>query len=597
VFGRPCVIIITSRITHFHHTRLNVVVGPNGTGKSTILCAICLGLGGQPPLLGRADDARLFIKHEKDEATVEIELAPLEGKPVHVFKRVIDRAKGSESGKGAGEFMCLLCGCKDASSQHTSMPSLHMIGASAYFINGHKATLKDLKKIVTEVYKISIDNLCTFLPQDKVGNFSGFDKQALLIETEKSLSEHLYNTHMDLIKLEKELGDSGNNADQVQADLDEEMKQNAKLEDELKKLEEREGLIERVELLKMKRTWMIFDAKREETKLLKEMRESLKKQKKEAERGMKPIAEKHAEMEGEVNRIKSRYNTLEKKLKQDRKTFDDCNSKSANYGDAIENAMAEYQNIEAEQRRAERELEKQRARLEDLETEFKEFPDAAELEKEIAVSQRELRDTKKKIDDIKRRMRDLAEDSEVATNRRDNAARELEKVKDEKKIRLNRLFGVAKNLQEAYQFVDQNRKMFRRPVWGPVGAEVQPKSEAAAAFLEQHVSNASWKAFVVECKEDYDLLYREIRQKRKIPINIITVPVGGKLDKVDRPYSKEKFEVLKREHGFEYYLDESFTAPDAIVAALQVCVCVCVGRSNWLLWAVVLISTSFHSHV
>ena len=194
-------------------------------------------------------------------------------------------------------------------------------------------------------------------------------------------------------------------------------------------------------------------------------------------------------------------------------------------------------------------------------------------------------------------MRDLAEDSEVATNRRDNAARELEKVKDEKKIRLNRLFGVAKNLQEAYQFVDQNRKMFRRPVWGPVGAEVQPKSEAAAAFLEQHVSNASWKAFVVECKEDYDLLYREIRQKRKIPINIITVPVGGKLDKVDRPYSKEKFEVLKREHGFEYYLDESFTAPDAIVAALQVCVCVCVGRSNWLLWAVVLISTSFHSHV
>ena len=125
MFGRPFVIIITSRITHFHHTRLNVVVGPNGTGKSTILCAICLGLGGQPPLLGRADDARLFIKHEKDEATVEIELAPLEGKPVHVFKRVIDRAKGSESGKGAGEFMCLLCGCKDASSQNTSMPGNH----------------------------------------------------------------------------------------------------------------------------------------------------------------------------------------------------------------------------------------------------------------------------------------------------------------------------------------------------------------------------------------------------------------------------------------------------------------------------------------
>ncbi|KAL7447892.1 hypothetical protein ACHAWC_000188, partial [Mediolabrus comicus] len=45
-------------VEFFPGPRLNVVVGPNGTGKSTILCAICLGLGGQPPLLGRADDAR-----------------------------------------------------------------------------------------------------------------------------------------------------------------------------------------------------------------------------------------------------------------------------------------------------------------------------------------------------------------------------------------------------------------------------------------------------------------------------------------------------------------------------------------------------------
>lgn len=27
---------------------LNLVMGPNGTGKSSILCAICLGLGGKP---------------------------------------------------------------------------------------------------------------------------------------------------------------------------------------------------------------------------------------------------------------------------------------------------------------------------------------------------------------------------------------------------------------------------------------------------------------------------------------------------------------------------------------------------------------------
>ena len=33
---------------------LNVVLGPNGTGKSSIVCALCLGLAGNPGLLGRA---------------------------------------------------------------------------------------------------------------------------------------------------------------------------------------------------------------------------------------------------------------------------------------------------------------------------------------------------------------------------------------------------------------------------------------------------------------------------------------------------------------------------------------------------------------
>ena len=32
-----------------------------------------------------------------------------------------------------------------------------------------------------------VDYLCTFLPQDKVGNFSGFNSQERLIETEKIL--------------------------------------------------------------------------------------------------------------------------------------------------------------------------------------------------------------------------------------------------------------------------------------------------------------------------------------------------------------------------------------------------------------------------
>lgn len=96
-------------------------------------------------------------------------------------------------------------------------------------------------------------------------------------------------------------------------------------------------------------------------------------------------------------------------------------------------------------------------------------------------------------------------------------------------------------------------------------AEVEPADQQTASFLEQHVAQATWKSFVVECKEDYDLLYREVREKRGISINIIIV------DRIqDRPrmYSDERMSVLRDEHGFRGYLDECFKAPKHIAQAL-----------------------------
>ena len=51
---------------------------------------------------------------------------------------------------------------------------------------------------------VIIDNSCTFLPQDKVGNFSGFTDQCRLIETEKTLSKdgHYYKVDQKLIAAE-----------------------------------------------------------------------------------------------------------------------------------------------------------------------------------------------------------------------------------------------------------------------------------------------------------------------------------------------------------------------------------------------------------
>ena len=69
------------------------------------------------------------------------------------------------------------------------------------------AFLQKLREIVSEKYCISIGNLCTFLPQDKVGSFSGFTPQQIMHETMKTLStsQHLFTTYEELVQAEKEL--------------------------------------------------------------------------------------------------------------------------------------------------------------------------------------------------------------------------------------------------------------------------------------------------------------------------------------------------------------------------------------------------------
>ncbi|KAL9854280.1 structural maintenance of chromosomes protein 5-like isoform 3-T3 [Geothlypis trichas] len=108
---------------------LNLVVGANGTGKSSIVCAICLGLGGKPAFFGRADKVGLFVKQGCMKGIVEIEL----------FK----------------------------SPENILIPREIYVenNASVWFINRKPATLKTVEEQIAAL-NFQVDNLCQFLPQN-----------------------------------------------------------------------------------------------------------------------------------------------------------------------------------------------------------------------------------------------------------------------------------------------------------------------------------------------------------------------------------------------------------------------------------------------
>lgn len=126
-----------SNATFYPGSSLNMVIGPNGTGKSTLVCAICLGLGWGAQNLGRAKDVAEFIKHGTSKAIIEIELKGHPGKPNINIKRQIN----------------------------------HQKGGNHWWIDGHASNEKQAKA-TAEKFNIQIDNLCQFLPQDRVSEFA-----------------------------------------------------------------------------------------------------------------------------------------------------------------------------------------------------------------------------------------------------------------------------------------------------------------------------------------------------------------------------------------------------------------------------------------
>lgn len=149
---------------------LNLVIGPNGTGKLTLVAAICLGLAGRPELISRKE-LKHMIRAGQAKAVVEVEL---KNEPRNVIIR----------------------------REFTANNNLK------WFLNNLLVLEKDITELVKS-FNIQLSNLCHFLPQERVTEFASMDSRKLLEETQRTLGDgHLLKWHQQLIEWDDELHES-----------------------------------------------------------------------------------------------------------------------------------------------------------------------------------------------------------------------------------------------------------------------------------------------------------------------------------------------------------------------------------------------------
>ena len=524
-----------------------MVVGPNGTGKSSILCAICLGLGGEPRLLGRADQVTSFIQNGETEARIELEVANEHGENVIVTRTIHGSGDGSSGSN------------RRANSNKSS----------TFTWNGEIVSGKKVQERASKDFQIQLDNLCTFLPQEKVGNFSGINSKDLLLETEKTLSDNkdLYEKHLKLIEMQTELRGGFSKVDNLNekaAFLEAEV---AKYKADVDRMEERRKAEEQADLLRKKLMWLKLDGVRETCLALKAQKEEAKQKVENLEDELEPLLQARDQAKEWLEKARNDVDAFEKKIKNEEKNMAKQKHKFDNHDDQIEETLAELATVDNTRAKYENDARLLRDKVGGLQEALDEEPPMEDLEEAFASARREQDAIKPRYNDSKTALLELNREMSSVKDERNNVQRKLARLQNEKEQRRENVFRYFEDVRNAYHWINNNRGLFRKEVIGPVACEISPKSNDSAAFLEQHVANSVLKSFVVQDKSDYDLLYQKVRREQNIPININFV------DRISqgepRMFSEQKMAVLKRDHGVMGYLDESFDAPDIVVQVLK----------------------------
>ncbi len=273
--------------------------------------------------------------------------------------------------------------------------------------------MKSIQQLVSQKYHIAIDNLCTFLPQDRVGSFSGFDSKMLLEETEKCVvvntgnddddnnnhpqlveneedttetstststsTNRLYDTHMKLIELEKEILESDTNLQTIQDKAQKLQSEVDQLEKMKELMEERQQYLEKLKKFEQKLAWVLFELKREEAVKLKDQKKEIKNLLNKARQKVRPIEIKMEEIAVDLSRNDERKKELKRVMRNAMNGYDGSLSKNEKYRDEIDTCIVALSEMDSVRRRAEHRVNECRLKVEQTEAVLKDFPPEEEM--------------------------------------------------------------------------------------------------------------------------------------------------------------------------------------------------------------------------
>uniref|UniRef100_A0A7N6BEC9 Structural maintenance of chromosomes protein 5 n=1 Tax=Anabas testudineus TaxID=64144 RepID=A0A7N6BEC9_ANATE len=503
----------------FPGPNLNMIVGANGTGKSSIVCAICLGLAGKTAILGRGDKVGLYVKRGCQKGFIEIELYKSGGNVV------INREIHVENNQ------------------------------SLWMLNGRHCNQKTVEEEV-KALRIQVSNLCQFLPQEKVGEFAKMSKIELLEATEKSVGPpEMYEYHCELKNFRNKERELENVVKEKASFLEKAKQRNERNKHDVNRYYEKKRHLDVIELLEKKKPWVEYETTRKEL-------EGVKKERDEAKRQLSALKQAQTPMLRKIQEIDNQLKPTEAQIKAKR-CVSRVGSKRRHMDNNIDDIKQKLRLKQMEEEDHQKRINNTRRTIEDLKTELAKVgdqPDVTPRINAVNVELRHIQEERAKIEgekaDLRREKDNLAAE---LLERRLSDMNNLMNAKEEK------LRGRHRDTHTALRWLRQNRQMFNGNIHEPMMLVINVREHQFAKYVENHIPFHDLRAFVFQRKDDMERFMTEVRLFFCVCLCV----------NVFCPYFYHRWflivNVLKftcRRFGFYTYLRETFDAPDEVMSYL-----------------------------
>ncbi|XP_030323655.1 structural maintenance of chromosomes protein 5 [Calypte anna] len=506
---------------------MNMIVGANGTGKSSIVCAICLGLAGKPSFIGRADKVGLFVKQGCLKGVVEIEL--FKNPDNIIITREIQVVNNT----------------------------------SAWFINRKPTTLKTVEEQIAAL-NIQVDNLCQFLPQDKVGEFAKMSKIELLEATEKSIGPpEMYHFHCELKNFREKERELENLCRDKTNSL-EKMKQRVeRYKQDVERYHERKRHMDLVEMLERKRPWVEYENVRYQHEEVKQSRDQAKEE-------LKVLKEKQAPMTKKVQETEEHFKCLDAKIRDKASEIKEISQKCKQKQDALEMKDKQIEEIhQALRMKKDEEMDRQRKIhnthkiIEEWKNELSSMAASENLQPQIDAINTDMKKLREERDNIESDISDLKAEKRNQEGEMTRIIDRLGQLSNIMNMKEEILKGRFRDTHTALMWLRKNRDKFKKKVCEPMMLEINMKDSKHAKYVENHISASDMKAFVFESQEDMEMFLMEMRDHQKLRVNAVCAPAASCAESLPtRP-----IEELHR-YGFFSYLRELIDAPHPVMSYL-----------------------------